>query len=44
MTVVPVYFPEAGTIQVHLTRVCPCTLKLHVGFYWYGGNQAGLPP
>lgn len=26
VTVVPVYFPESGEIQIHLTRVCPCPL------------------
>ena len=39
VTVVPVYFPEKGSIQVHQTRVCPCPSKLPAGFYWYGGNR-----
>ena len=37
-SVVPVYFPEKGSIQIHQTRVNPCTGKLPAGFYWYGGN------
>ena len=42
-TVVPVYFPESGSIQVHQSRVYPCppTCKWPVGFHWHGGNQLG---
>ena len=39
VTVVPVHFPESGTIQVHQSRVCPCPPKWPAGFYWYGGNK-----
>ena len=35
VTVVPVYFPEKGSIQFHQTRVNPCPGKLPAGFYWY---------
>ena len=38
-TLVKVYFPEEGPIQVHLSRVCPCPPLLPAGFYWYGGNR-----
>ena len=38
VTVVPVYFPESGPIQVH-QRVCPCPPKWPTGFYCYGGNR-----
>ena len=39
MTVVKVYYPEEGPLQIHRTRVCPCPSALPVGFYWYGGND-----
>ena len=39
VTVVKVYFPEEGTIQVHQNRVCPCPPQMPTGFYWYGGNR-----
>ena len=39
MTVVKVYFPEEGTIQVHENRVCLCPSEMPIGFYWYGGNR-----
>ena len=45
VTVVPVYFPESGSIQVHQSRVCCCP-KWPTGFYWYGGNKlsrGGVP-
>jgi len=38
LTIVKVYFPDEGTIQIHQTWVCPCPPQLSVGFYWYGGN------
>ena len=40
VTVVKVYFPSEGTIQVHQMRVCPCPPRLPAGFYWYGGNRS----
>ena len=39
MTMVRVYFPEEGQIQVHQSRVCSCPPHLPAGFYWYGGNR-----
>ena len=36
-----VYFPDDGTIQVHLSRVCGCPKEFPGGFYWYGGRRAG---
>ena len=36
ITVVKVYFPEEGGIQIHQSRVCLCPPKLPAGFYWYG--------
>ena len=46
VTVVKVYFPEEGPLQVHQSRVCPCPPALPVGFYWYGGTRksAGRVP
>ena len=38
MTVVPIYFPESGKIQIHLSRVCLCPPKWPDGFYWYSGR------
>lgn len=46
VTVVKVYYPEEGPLQVHRTRVCPSPSALPVGFYWYGGNRrssGGVP-
>ena len=45
LTVVKQFFPEAGPIQIHQFRVCPCS-ELPIGFYWYGGNShsAGSVP
>ena len=39
ITVVKVYFPEEGPLQVHQLRVCQCPSGLPVGFYWYGGTR-----
>ena len=39
ITMVKVYFPEEGAIQVHQSRVCLCPPKLSAGFYWYGGRR-----
>ena len=36
-----VYFPDDGTIQVHLSRVCGCPTDLLGGFHWYGRRRAG---
>lgn len=47
VTVVKVFFPEDGPIQVHQSRVCSCPMKLPAGFYWYGGQRKSpgrLPP
>ena len=41
-TLLKVYFPEEGPIQVHSSCVCPCPPFLPVGFYWYGGNRRCL--
>ena len=38
VTVVKLYFPEEGSIQVHQLRVCPCP-QFPIGYYWYGGNR-----
>ena len=45
-TVVKVYFPQDGAIQVHLTRVKPCPMEFPAGFYWYGQRKhgPGRPP
>ena len=34
VTVVKIYFPEEGQIQVHQSRVCSCPPHLPAGFYW----------
>uniref|UniRef100_A0A1X7SNG1 Uncharacterized protein n=1 Tax=Amphimedon queenslandica TaxID=400682 RepID=A0A1X7SNG1_AMPQE len=39
VTVVPIHFPESGSIQVHMSRVTPCPPKWPLGFYWYGGKR-----
>ena len=47
VTVVKVYFPEDGPIQIHQLRVCPCPTQLPAGFYWYGGRRKSpghVPP
>ena len=47
VTVVKVYFPEDGPIQVHQSSVSLCPMKLLTGFYWYGGQKKSpgrLPP
>ena len=35
------YFPQQGTVHVHLSRVKPCPLDLPAGMYWYGSKRAG---
>ena len=46
ITVVKVFFPDDGPIQVHQTRACLCPEQLPARFYWYGGNRksAGKVP
>ena len=39
VTVVKVYFPEEGPLQIHQSRVCLSPHTLPVGFYWYGGTR-----
>lgn len=41
LTVVKVYFPQDGSIQVHQQRVQPCPPELASGFYWYGSRRSG---
>ena len=41
LTVVSVYFPQKGRIQIHQSRVTPCPDNLPAGFYWYGGRLVG---
>ena len=36
-TVIKVYFPQDGRIQVHQTRIQHCP-DIPAGFYWYGGK------
>ena len=38
-SVVEVYFPEEGPLQVHQRRVCSCPNALPIGFYWYSGTR-----
>ena len=46
ITVVKVYRPQDGQIQIHLTRVTPCPLNFLAGFYWYDDKRhgPGRPP
>ena len=46
MTVVKVYSPQDGQIQVHQNCVAPCPPELPSGFFWYGTRCArpGRPP
>ena len=46
VTVVKVYAPQDGQIQVHRMRVAPCPPELPAGFYWYGSRRSspGRPP
>ena len=46
VTVVRVYAPQYGPIQVHQTRVTPCPPQLPAGFFWYGTRRhsPGRPP
>ena len=39
-TVVKVYFPQDGGIQVHQTQIRHCP-GIPAGFYWYGGKRSG---
>ena len=41
VTVVKVYFPKDGTIQVHQSRVKPCPAEFPAGYYWYGTRRSG---
>ena len=46
VTVVKVYAPQDGQIQVHQMRVAPCPPEFPAGFYWYGSRRSspGRPP
>lgn len=46
ITVVKVYAPQDGQIQVHQSRVVRCPPGLPAGFYWYGSRHSspGRPP
>ena len=46
VTVVKVYRPQDGQIQVHQTRVTPCPPAFPAGYYWYGDKRhgPGRPP
>ena len=46
VTVVKVYSPQDGQIQVHQMRVAPCLPELPAGFFWYGSRRSspGCPP
>ena len=46
ITVVKVYTPQDGQIQVHQSRVVRCPPELPAGFYWYGSRRSspGRPP
>jgi hypothetical protein len=46
VTVVKVYAPQDGHIQIHQDRVTPCPPELPSGFFWYGDKRSklGRPP
>ena len=46
LTMVKVYAPQDGQIQVHQTRVAHCPPELPAGFFWYGTKRSspGRPP
>ena len=46
VTVVKVYRPQDGPIQVHKTRVTPCPDAFPAGYHWYGDHRfsPGRPP
>ena len=46
ITVVKIYFPQDGQIQIHQTRVTPCPDDFPAGYYWYGQKKhsPGRPP
>ena len=46
VTVVKVYAPQDGQIQVHQSRVVHCPPEIPAGFYWYGNkcSSPGRPP
>ena len=41
ITVMKVYSPQDGQIQVHQSRVVPCPHEFPAGFYWYGSRRSG---
>ena len=41
VTVVKVYAPQDGQIQVHQNRVSRCPPELPSGFFWYGSRRSG---
>lgn len=46
VTVVKVYAPQDGPIQIHQMRVAPCPPEFPPGFFWYGSRRSspGRPP
>ena len=46
VTVVKVFRPQDGKIQIHQTRVTPCPPAFPAGYYWYGDKRhgPGRPP
>ena len=40
ITVVKVYYPQDGQIQIHQSRVKPCP-DFPAGFHWYGSHRRG---
>jgi len=41
VTATKVYFPDQGSIKVHLSRTQLCPLNFPAGYYWYGTRRAG---
>lgn len=46
ITIVKVYYPEEGQIQVHQSRICRCPDGFPPGYFWYGTRRhsVGRPP
>ena len=41
VTAVKVYYPNEGTIQVHMNRVVKCPSGFPPGCFWYGNKRRG---
>ena len=42
VTVIKVYHPQEGSIQIHQSRVCFCPSEFPAGFFWYGARRHSI--